>query len=160
MSFLFNVGQSKSIDNFDSLRELVEKDSFELLLDIYSDVIGDFDSFKNNERCVDNQYIKIKVVESDWFECYLIVWKINAVSKIHDHAENGCLYKVLKGSIKEEQFSNISLNKTSEKILEEGSINYIDNQIGYHRMCNDSMDTSVSIHFYSPKNYSMNIYDY
>jgi len=159
MSFLFNVSQCKSIDNFDSLEELIEKDSFELLLDIYSDVIGDFDSFKNNERCVDNQYIKIKVMESDWFDCYLIVWNKNAVSKVHDHAENGCLYKVIRGSIKEERFSNINLNKMSEKDLDEGCINYIDNQIGYHRMCNEHMDTSVSIHFYSPKNYSMNIYD-
>tara|TARA_Y100000590_G_scaffold278643_1_gene312835 strand:+ start:3913 stop:4392 length:480 start_codon:yes stop_codon:yes gene_type:complete len=159
MSFLYNTSHCDSINNFDSLVPLIENESFNLLLDIYSNVINDFDSFKNDERCINNQYIKIKVVESDWFECFLIVWKKNAVSKIHDHSENGCLYKVISGCLREEQFSNINLNKLSEKDLDEGCINYIDNQIGYHRMSNQNSDISVSIHFYSPKNYSMNVYD-
>lgn len=159
MSFLFNESFCNSVKSFDSLVPFIEGESFDLLTEIYSNAINNFDEFKEEKECIDNQYIKIKITGTEWFDCYLIIWKKNGISKIHDHADNGCLYKIIRGSIKEEKYSNISLNKISEKILEEGCVNYIDNQIGYHRMSNEDIDTSVSIHFYSPPNYSMNTYN-
>lgn len=159
MSFLFQPNQLKDIDNFDSIVPLIENESFDLLLDIHSNVINDFNHYIDDPRCIDKQYIKIKVMNTTWFDCYLLIWNKNSISKIHDHSENGCLYKILRGCLREEKFSTINLNKITEKDLDEGCINYIDNSMAYHRMSNQSPDISISIHFYSPPNFEMNIYN-
>ena len=40
-----------------------------------------------------------------FIDIYFIVWKPNALSKIHNHSKNGCYMFILKGDIKEEIFN-------------------------------------------------------
>ena len=108
---------------------------------------------------LEGNYLKIKLICAKWFDCYLIIWGPKAKSKIHDHADNGCVYKILKGSLKETTFFHINLLERSMKILGVGEIAEINNDIGYHCMENLLETHAVSIHFYSPPNYVMNVFN-
>jgi predicted metal-dependent enzyme (double-stranded beta helix superfamily) len=159
--FLFSYLDSNEIESFSVLRDLIKDDTFDYFMEAYSDIIKNFDNYilsVDHYNSLGN-YIKIKLHESTWFDCYLIFWAVGAQSLIHDHAENGCLYKVLSGSLKEERFSNISLRHIDSVYMKEGDINEITNDLGYHRMTNTENEVSVSIHFYSPANYEMNVFN-
>jgi len=160
--FLFSYLDSNEIESFSVLRDLIKDDNFDYFMEAYSDIIKNFDNYTlsvDHYNSLGN-YIKIKLHESSWFDCYIIFWGAGAQSAIHDHAENGCLYKVLSGSLKEERFSNISLRNIETINMKEGDINEINNDLGYHRMTNTNVsDVTVSIHFYSPPNYEMNVFN-
>lgn len=86
-----------------------------------------------------------------FIDIYFIVWKPNAISKIHNHSRNGCYLWLLKGNIKEEIYSkNLSLiNINYYSTLD---LSYINDKIGYHRIINYDK-YSYSLHIYHPKNH-------
>lgn len=168
--FILGGVDSNSVNNFSILREIIEHDDFSYFLDAYSDYINNYDVYtKSNENFKENgNYIKIKLHTSLWFDCYLIIWGPDAVSPIHDHADNGCLYKVIYGNIRERVYSNINLYETSSQELSVGEIGEIKNSQGYHKMENihnkkkgNSVKSlvSMSVHFYSPPGYKMNVFN-
>ena len=104
----------------------------------------------------DNKYNRIRVSDiNSKFEIYLICWKPEQSSEIHDHASNGCIMKVLDGSLKEVLYS-YNLISQNETIIEKNYISFINNHIGLHKII--SLDYSVSLHIYSPPNYISNLY--
>tara|TARA_Y100000389_G_C17263058_1_gene413985 strand:+ start:117 stop:605 length:489 start_codon:yes stop_codon:yes gene_type:complete len=159
--FLLSPDDANMIESFDTIKDIIKDDDFEFFLNSYNDIIDNFDLYKTNNANFnkDGNYLKVKLLTSNWFDCYLIFWGPKALSKIHDHADNGCVYKILKGSLKETTFFNINLLERSKKILGVGEIGEIHNDEGYHSMENLLDSVVVSIHFYSPPNYIMNIFN-
>jgi predicted metal-dependent enzyme (double-stranded beta helix superfamily) len=98
------------------------------------------------------KYTRQTLFTNSHFDVLLIVWSPGSTSKIHNHPDNGCVIKVLRGSLSEERFS-LSLDKTAENIIEADKVSYIDNTIGYHRICNKTNEFVFSLHIYSPPNY-------
>ena len=70
-------------------------------------------------------------------------------SKIHNHADYGCLQKILCGNLQEIIYDINNFKNIKENELSKNSINYIDNKIGYHKIINKN-EVSVSLHIYSP----------
>ena len=99
-----------------------------------------------------NKYNRIRLdnLSNSKFEIYIICWKPTQISPIHDHSENGCIMKVLDGSLKETLY-DYDLFCQNETIINKHYISFIDNHIGLHRI--ESLDYSVSLHIYSPPNY-------
>lgn len=84
------------------------------------------------------------------YKLYLLKWDPGAISDIHGHNHNGCIFKIISdGCLKEEVYNpntetlgKISyLNKTV-------NTRYIDNTIGHHRILNTGDTTSYSLHLY------------
>jgi len=88
---------------------------------------------------------------------YIITWNKCKESPIHDHSKNGCIYKILHGTLIEELYNN-NLKIIQKNILHKDTIKYIDNKIGYHKIINPTDDISVSLHIYSPPNYKTKYY--
>ena len=128
------------------VREIVEKLSFNI-----SDFITDIDF--NNQG-----YKKILIYDNPLFDVYVIVWDKLGVSKIHDHSENGCIFRIMKGILSEQIF-NKDLKRISRRVLGKDIIGYIDNDNGYHKIRNILDDYSVSLHLYSPREYKPNTFD-
>ena len=100
-------------------------------------------------------YVK-KIVPSKYnqqlYVIIVITWNSNKYTKIHNHAENGCVFKILSGSLLESRYNkNLKLIKSNS--LEENCISYIHNNIGFHSI-NTNNNNCVSIHVYSPANYN------
>ena len=168
--FILDNIDSNSVNNFSILREIIQHDDFSYFLEAYSDYFDNFSVYRNNNKNYKERgdYIKIPLHTSLWFDCYLIIWGPDAISPIHDHADNGCLYKVIQGNIRERIYSNINLLELSTRELSTGEIGEISNSQGYHRMENiankkigscEKPLVSASVHFYSPPGYKMNLFD-
>ena len=111
----------------------------------------DSDDWKKYVTVNDLSYNKLLVNQTDEFSIYIITWKKYQESKIHDHSDNGCLYKILKGNLIENHYNN-KLEYTGFKILEKNNIGYIDNKLYYHNMINNNNGITISLHIYSPPN--------
>ena len=159
--FLLSPDDADMLTDFNTIKDIIKDDDFGFFLDAYKDVVENFDIYKSNNSNynVDGNYLKIKLTCAKWFDCYLIIWGPKAKSKIHDHADNGCVYKILQGSLTETTFFHINLLQRSKKILGVGEVGEIHNDIGYHCMENLLDAHAVSIHFYSPPNYVMNVFN-
>ena len=97
----------------------------------------------------EKDYYKLKLPytdSSDLFDMYLIKWCSDAETPIHQHPKMGCILKVLEGNLIE---TRMHTNIPTAQIIkaEEGSINYIDNNIGIHSIKNGS-HPSYSLHIY------------
>lgn len=121
--------------------------------------VNNFNLLKNIKFKEDDSksYLRNKIYENEKYELILIKWKPNSESLIHDHASNGCLLKVIEGSLKETLYDQ-QINKIKETIFNKEEVNYIDNKIGYHKITNLNNDYSYSLHLYSPPNHKIKIF--
>ena len=106
----------------------------------------------------EDDYTRNLVYKDDNFDMYVICWKSNQGSKFHDHAENGCILKVLEGDLLEIRKIQESKNEVEMSYIV-GDISYMNNNIGVHKIINITDKQTVTLHIYSPSNYKCNIYD-
>jgi cysteine dioxygenase len=135
------------IHNF--IEEIKNKKNFFLhdILNNYND-----DDWKKFVNIDEKKYNRIKIYENENLDIYIITWNIKQKANIHDHSDNGCWLKVLKGQLVEKIYdNNLKLVKTN--ILKENEISFMKNDIGYHSIFNEENDIAVSLHIYSPPNY-------
>ncbi len=102
------------------------------------------------------KYVKIKLNDysNDLVEFILICWN-SVETKIHDHADNGCILYLIDGNL-EEQIFDKKIMLTSSNIVKPMQSTYMHNDIGYHKII--SKNKSISLHIYSPPNYKINTY--
>jgi hypothetical protein len=100
--------------------------------------------------CEFSNYYKKRIFSCAKYEIFLIFWNKKAKAKIHDHAENGCLMKILQGSLKEINYEPDNISLINSKIMNENDVSYIDNSLRYHAVENNSDMMAVSMHIYSP----------
>lgn len=108
--------------------------------------------WKNYISYEKNTYTRNLIYRNNNFEMYLIYWDGKVVSTIHDHADNGCVFKVLSGELIENRY-NISNNSLITSNTLKNKAVYIDNTIAYHSIENPIATPSASLHIYSPPNY-------
>ena len=98
-------------------------------------------------------YNRIKLYGNDLFEIIIICMNNHQESKIHNHAKNGCLMKVLRGNYIESIYCLKTKQKIYNKIRYTNKVSYIDDELGYHKLINPFSKKAVSIHIYSPPNH-------
>jgi cysteine dioxygenase len=120
------------------------------LTHIVKNYIGDdwrqYINFNNNTY----NRIRLNDFSNSKFEMYIISWKPDQMSPVHDHSDNGCIMKVLDGSLKEILY-DYNLTPMNDTIINKNYVSFIDNHIGLHKI--EALDYSVSLHIYSPPNY-------
>ena len=111
------------------------------------------DDWEKHKCFSERNYKKNLVFQNDNFEMFLVCWGPMQSTYIHDHSENGCIFKIIEGEISEHLY-NEKLELIELNNLTEDSIGYIDNQMGLHRMTNESKkENCISLHIYSPPNF-------
>ena len=131
------------------IEEIKSNKNFKLhdILDNYKE-----DDWKKFVIINENKYNRIKIFENEKIDIYIITWNKNQKANIHDHSENGCWLKVLKGKLTENLYNN-NLKLIKINILNENEISFMKNDIGYHSIINNEDDIAISLHIYSPPNY-------
>lgn len=161
---LFERINYKIEKNFSNSGEVELEDCLELLENYYGADWEDFVEVKEGEYNSVPLDIGLKGTK---FEAWLICWDKGVDSGIHDHAEHGCIQKVLSGVLKEVRYRKSGGGvKEGEKfeIVEErklrvGNVGYINNEMGYHSVENrSSVKTAVTLHIYSPPNHKTTYY--
>lgn len=110
--------------------------------------INGYEKFlKFNQSC----YNRIHLINSVHYELLLLCWEPGQTSPLHGHPNQGCLFKLLKGSLVEEIRS---LGKPPEiRHFQVNDVSYISDDIGYHKVTNTSNENAVSLHLYAPGGY-------
>lgn len=128
----------------------IEFDNVKLILDEYNS-----DDWKDYIVNKPGDYIKTivpSIYNQQLYVIIIITWNPNNYIKIHNHANNGCVFKILDGSLTETRY-NSNLKPLESNILNSGSVSYIHNNIGYHSITTNNKQC-VSLHIYSPANYN------
>lgn len=116
-------------------------------------LIGILSSYNNNDyekyiHFSEKSYSRVTIFKNENFEILLLCWKQNQLSNFHQHAKNGCLLKVLDGNISEDR---VSVDKTSSvSHFKKGQTTYMSNDLGVHKIYNDSDNNTITLHVYSP----------
>tara|TARA_B110000027_G_C15845195_1_gene180201 strand:+ start:56 stop:496 length:441 start_codon:yes stop_codon:yes gene_type:complete len=98
-----------------------------------------------------NTYNRNLVYRDKNFELFIISWNKNNYSGIHNHSENGCLFKILEGEIVETRYNIKNLEEgVMIKYNTYSEVSYIDNSLYYHKMENIFDIPCISLHIYSP----------
>ena len=98
------------------------------------------------------EYNKSVIYRNDRYEIMLISWGQYSSTKIHNHPSNGCIMKILKGSLIEETYDSITLNKIGTNNYKKNNTSYIHDDLYKHKIINNSSQ-SFSLHIYSPPNF-------
>jgi cysteine dioxygenase len=139
--------------------KIINGDALKNTTDILQSYNG-IDWYKHVTLTDSESYKKIQLFINNYIEIVLIVWNPNSGSKIHDHPTNGCILKIMEGSLIE----NIYVNQNNQlKFIETKQLNT--NQISYqignkylHNIDNLSDKHVCSLHVYSPPNFKINYY--
>lgn len=81
----------------------------------------------------------------------IISWNKDKYIDIHNHADNGCAFKILDGSLKETVYDT-HLNKLYTTQLNKNNTSYLHNSFGFHSIT--TTNKAYSLHIYSPSNYN------
>lgn len=98
-------------------------------------------SFKNF-----NNQIKLNDYSNSEFEMLLVYWTPNQYSKLYDHSNNGCIMKVLDGTIIENLYDyNFSLQNSTQ--INKNYVSVINYHLGLHQMYTQTY--SITLHIYT-----------
>ena len=103
------------------------------------------------------KYNRINYFTNHNFEMYILCWNPGQCSPIHDHPPEGCIMKVLQGELTEETYDINSLDIIATNTVKPSSISYIDNNIAFHKISNETDKPAISLHIYAPPEYEQRI---
>lgn len=113
----------------------------------------DSDDWKEYDFFSELNYKKNLVYRDKNYEMFVVCWKPKQASFIHNHPENGCIFKIIEGELSEHRYDEDSLTLIESNNLSKNSLGYIDDTEGLHKMMNESKKKCVSIHIYSPPDF-------
>lgn len=106
-------------------------------------------------------YTRNCIFENEKFELILICWEKNQKTPIHDHDGEECWVKVIDGTLKETLYKQESSGLTQIKstISVKGTISYMIDFMGYHKLENISGHRAMSLHLYAKPIKKCNVFD-
>lgn len=167
-SLIFQLKNLKSLNNFKNVENILNNNIYDISIPSLLRMNYNYDNYDNKKIYYENieiknieekeSYTKFLFFSSDICEAYFIYWKPNSFSRIHSHPCYGCYYTLLYNNIEEHIYNN-NLEITDLNVLQLYDISYIDDNIGFHKMINNSKYPSLSLHIYSPPNSSIKYFD-
>ena len=137
-----------------SADELLKNDD---LLYSLRDILRDYDGrdIMAYVNFNDMHYNRFLVAKSEYSQILLLCWKKGQSSAFHDHHNNGCIVKIISGSLKEFIYDTKTCI-TSDKISYCNDILYKQGNDIIHKI--EPLENLISLHIY-PLLYKLNTYD-
>lgn len=99
----------------------------------------------------DNHYCRVPLIANNSYDLLLCCWKSGQQSEYHGHPDQGCLVKILSGTLTEDiKFTNGTVETRNNCT---GDVAYINDETGVHKIKNNSSEEAVSLHLYAPGGY-------
>jgi len=96
-------------------------------------------------------YTRNCVVKTDKYELILLCWEPGQVTPIHNHNNQECWVYTVEGELEEDLFEMDDQGlpgKIRHSNYETGSKSYMVDQMGYHKLHNNSKNRAMSLHLY------------
>tara|TARA_B100000214_G_C23765936_1_gene534418 strand:- start:86 stop:427 length:342 start_codon:yes stop_codon:yes gene_type:complete len=107
------------------------------------------------QKIMSNANIKTRI-PFPIFDVYYFNWQPFVRTKVHDHAENGCLMVLMKGELNEKLY-NANLEIIGENNYKSPNLSFINDKKGFHAV--KALKWSKSIHVYYPKGHITRSYE-
>lgn len=95
-------------------------------------------------------YTRNCLAKTEDYEFILLCWDGHCETAIHDHAGQNCWVYQVDGTVKETRYTNDpeSLDVESVGDLRPGQVSYMNDQLGYHKIANETGEQSMTLHVY------------
>ncbi len=141
------------------LKELRKELDKRIVNPSFSDLKDHFDWFSHIEILdieshfgfEEDSYCRILLIAEKEYDLLLCCWKPGQKSPLHGHPDQGCLVKILTGTLNEEV--HFTDGRQVVRKNAESEVAYINDSIGLHSVWNDSTENAVSLHLYAPGGY-------
>ena len=106
-------------------------------------------------------YTRNCIFENEKFELILLCWEKDQITPIHDHGGEECWVKVINGTLKETLYKQDSsgLTQLITNTSVKGTISYMIDFMGYHKLENISGQRAMSLHLYAKPIKKCNVFD-
>jgi hypothetical protein len=141
------------------IKKCLSEYNIDELIKICDEYINKKNIIGNKIEINNNYYTKFILTDTTIYSLILIKWNKDVSSKIHDHPDNGCIVRLLKGELKEEcykSYNNI-LTHLYDSNVTKGNFSYKEGKKVLHKII--AISESISLHVYVPGLYKLNIYD-
>ena len=91
-------------------------------------------------------YKRNLIMKTNFYEMYLLCWLPGQRTPMHDHPGNGCMFKIIHGTINERLYDS-NFEMIQENVHESGSVIAIKDDV--HVMENKTNNYIASLHIYS-----------
>ena len=110
---------------------------------------------------INSGYAKILVNRNEEIEMFVITWSPFSETKIHDHPSKGCIMRVIDGELTEYVYKNEvnHVNLFENKKIFKGHGGYRCGNKILHKIKNEQLQNTYSIHIYSKPNFVYQFYD-
>ena len=143
--------QSTLVDIESFLLKTITHPTFKDLRD-HQDWFDDFEpELDDHIRFSDEKYKRVILLEHPAFDLLVIGWKPGQGTGVHDHPAQGCLFKVIQGSLNEQYYK--SDEKPELRLHIPGKSVFLSSQDCKHAMINDGVTNAVTLHLYAPGQY-------
>ena len=95
-------------------------------------------------------YTRNCIVRTEQYELILLCWEPGQETPIHCHGGEECWVKILKGTIKEKRYRD---DEDSEELIKQGTVvqeapglSYMNDEMGFHSLHNQSEGRALSLH--------------
>lgn len=143
------------------------KDCIDLVKAYKKDITNYCSKYIDDDYSLHLEYKRTIVYRDSQFEIILITWYPYSETKIHDHADKGCIMFLIDGLLTEKKnrilhnynsvMNNSVIPNTEIVSIMDDNLHYIDNSEFVHQILNSS-EISHSIHIYSPPGYTGRVY--
>eukprot|EP01080_Neovahlkampfia_damariscottae_P011140 gene11140-3962_t len=104
-------------------------------------------------------YARNLIFENDDYSLILLAWNPLSSSAVHAHANSQCWAKVCCNEVTEIIYDDLESRKIIKSTTcKAGSILYIDDNLGVHRLANETEKPSLTLHCYHPPIRSCDFY--
>ena len=120
------------------------------------------DAFEEFCSWSEDCYTRNCIFENEKFELILLCWEKDQKTPIHDHGGEECWVKVINGTLKETLYKEGSngLTQLNTTISVKGTISYMIDFMGYHKLENISGHRAMSLHLYAKPIKKCNVFDH
>ena len=114
---------------------------------------NELEQLKNEVHFTQSESLKrVLIYQDNIMDGFVIFWKQNSKSPVHNHASEGCYFRPLYEGLQEHKYTDYDdyIVLTETRKLPYCNTQYIDDVIGFHSIENTTDMIIPSIHFYSP----------
>ena len=139
----------KDIDTF--LNALAECSALEMVhvLNRMNIPVSQFNEYATWQE---GKYTRNCLARNEKMEIILLCWDANAKTPIHDHGGQECWVYQVDGELTEVRYRDneeSAPQETSRQVLGPGSYTYMQDNMGYHELCNDPNRRGMTLHIYA-----------
>jgi cysteine dioxygenase len=140
----------------DTLSEGKDMNRVRQLMESYDYELNEWRRFAFwDEKC--NYTRNLVATDNRTFTLMVLCWNAHKSSPVHDHAGSECFMKIIKGELVEHRYHmpdpqqpDLPLRTMKSTSFKSGSVAFINDTIGLHKMGNESSTPAASLHCYMP----------